>query len=228
MNEPLTLILIDDHSLLRCGLAELLGAVADFQVLGMAASGPEGIELAQRLAPAMILLDLHMPGMSGLETLAALKRVQPDSQVVVLTASDSQDDLLAALRAGADGYVLKDTEPEQLVAYLQGCTRGRVTLEPGLMRLLAEESRAIPPGPERTVAQELTERECQTLALIAEGLSNKLIARELGISDGTVKIHVRHLLTKLNLHSRLELAAWAHRGGFVDQLAARAPNRERP
>lgn len=220
MNEPLTLILIDDHSLLRCGLAELLGAVADFQVLGMAASGPEGIELAQRLAPAMILLDLHMPGMSGLETLAALKRVQPDSQVVVLTASDSQDDLLAALRGGADGYLLKDTEPEQLVAYLQGCTRGRVTLEPGLMRLLAEE-RATPPGPGRAAAQDLTERECQTLALIAEGLSNKLIARELGISDGTVKIHVRHLLSKLNLHSRLELAAWAHRGGFLDRLAER-------
>ena len=138
------------------------------------------------------------------------------------------DDLLAALRGGADGYVLKDTEPEQLVAYLQGCTRGRVTLEPGLMRLLAEEPRVPASGPERAVAQELTERECQTLALIAEGLSNKLIARELGISDGTVKIHVRHLLTKLNLHSRLELAAWAHRGGFVDQLAARAPNRERP
>ncbi|MBE7373700.1 response regulator [Pseudomonas lopnurensis] len=228
MNEPLTLILIDDHSLLRCGLAELLGAVPDFQVLGMAASGAQGIELAQRLEPAMILLDLHMPGMSGLETLAALKQVQPDSQVVVLTASDSQDDLLAALRGGADGYVLKDTEPEQLVAYLQDCTRGRVTLEPGLMRLLAEEQRVVPPSPGRAAAQDLTERECQTLALIAEGLSNKLIARELGISDGTVKIHVRHLLTKLNLHSRLELAAWAHRGGFLDQQAARSPNRERP
>ncbi len=226
MSEVLTLLLIDDHSLLRRGLAELLNAEQEFCVLGTAASGVEGVELAARLQPMMILLDLHMPGMSGLQTLACLKREQPDSQVIVLTASDAQNDLLAALRGGADGYVLKETEPEQLIAYLRGCTRGQVTLEPGLMRLLCADAQAIRGGPARTVAgaQDLTERECQTLVLVAEGMSNKLIARTLGISDGTVKIHVKHLLSKLKLHSRLELAAWAHRGGFLEQQ----PERERP
>lgn len=219
MSEETRLLLIDDHALLRRGLAELLNAEAGFRVVGQAGSGPEGIELARRLLPGLILLDLHMPGLSGLETLARLKEALPDSLVVVLTASDRQDDLLAALRGGADGYVLKDSEPEALVGYLQGCRKGRVTLDASLGGLLAgsagESASAKGEG-------ELTERERQTLALIAEGRSNKLIARELGISDGTVKVHVRHLLSKLDLHSRLELAAWAHRGGFVSRRAAQA------
>lgn len=158
MSDVLTLLLIDDHSLLRCGLAELLNTEPDFRVLATAACGVEGIEMAARLQPMMVLLDLHMPGMSGLQTLACLKREQPDSQVIVLTASDSQVDLLAALRGGADGYVLKETEPEQLVAYLRGCTRGQVTLEPGLMRLLGEEAQAPRSPPRAGGSQELTER----------------------------------------------------------------------
>lgn len=218
MNET-RLLLIDDHKLLRRGLAELLNAEDGLTVIGQASSGQEGIELARQLAPDLILLDLHMPGLSGLETLARLKPLVPDSLVVVLTASDRQDDLLAALRAGADGYVLKDSEPEQLVGYLLGCRKGRVTLDPSLTGLLSIDTPPQPRRPECDGEGELTEREQQTLALIAAGLSNKLIARELGISDGTVKVHVRHLLCKLNLHSRLELAAWAHRGGFVERRA---------
>lgn len=128
--------------------------------------------------------------------------------------------LLAALRGGADGYVLKDSEPEQLLEYLQGCSAGQVQVDTRLTGLLANSLRGESGSALRGVPvdAELTERERQTLALIAEGLNNKLIARQLGISDGTVKIHVKHLLSKLNLHSRLELSAWAHRGGFVRQL----------
>lgn len=220
MKTPLTLLLIDDHPLLRRGLAELLNACDDFQVIGTAANGLAGIELARELCPAMILLDLHMPGMGGLAALSELKRVQPDSLIIVLTASDAQDDLLAALRGGADGYVLKDSEPEQLLDYLQGCSAGQVQIDTRLTGLLANSLRGESGSALRGVPvdAELTERERQTLALIAEGLNNKLIARQLGISDGTVKIHVKHLLSKLNLHSRLELSAWAHRGGFVRQL----------
>lgn len=218
MNET-RLLLIDDHSLLRRGLAELLNAETGLTVVGQAGSGQEGIELARRLMPDLVLLDLHMPGLSGLETLARLKPLVPDCLVVVLTASDRQDDLLAALRSGADGYVLKDREPEQLIGYLQGCRKGGVTLDPSLTGQLCAEAAEPARRPECEGAEELTERERQTLALIAEGLSNKLIARELGISDGTVKVHVRHLLCKLNLHSRLELSAWAHRGGFVERRA---------
>ena len=217
MNETTRLMLIDDHALLRRGLAELLNAEAAFSVVGQAGSGEEGIELADILRPQLILLDLHLPGLSGLQTLERLKARVPEALVVVLTASDCADDLMAALANGADGYILKDCEPERLVDCLHNCQSGRVTLDPSLARLAS----APPPVPGRPVTDvDLTERERQTLALIAEGYSNKLIARELGISDGTVKIYVKHLLSKLQLHSRLELAAWAHRGGFLRRHAA--------
>lgn len=210
MSAPFDLLLIDDHPLLRRGLAELFEASGAFRVVGSVSSGSEGIELARRLNPAMTLLDLHMPGLDGLATLASLKLDLPEGKVMVLTASAARDDLLEALRAGADGYLFKDSEPEALLAAVQACAQGQSRLDPALSTLLAGSLR------EREVTVdtgriELTERERQTLALIAEGFSNKLIARQLGISDGTVKIYVKHLLSKLNLRSRLELAAWAHR-----------------
>ncbi|PTU74769.1 response regulator [Pseudomonas mangrovi] len=216
MNEPLRLLLIDDHPLLRRGLSELLGASPAFCVVGSAADGEEGLALALALRPHLVVLDLHMRGMGGLATIAQLRCRLPECLVVVLTASDAREDLLAALRAGADGYLLKDGDPEHLLASLQNCCRGQLQLAPQLATLLAGEPVDAPRTPQ---AVELTARERQTLALIAEGLSNKLIARELGISDGTVKIHVKHLLSKLNLHSRLEVAAWAHRGGLRSGMA---------
>lgn len=222
MTHPTRLLLIDDHALLRRGLAELLNAEAAFSVVGQSGSGEEGIELARQLAPQLILLDLHLPRMSGLDTLIQLRAAVPDALVVVLTASDCPDDLMGALRNGADGYILKDSEPERLVDCLRNCHRGQVTLDPGLARLPDPQPSAAPVA--QPFEPELTERERQTLMLIAEGLSNKLIARQLGISDGTVKIYVKQLLSKLRLHSRLELAAWAHRGGFVARLGS-SPSR---
>ncbi|MFC3609491.1 response regulator [Stutzerimonas tarimensis] len=222
MSYPTHLLLIDDHALLRRGLAELLNAEAEFTVVGQAGSGEEGLALARQLSPQLILLDLHLPRLSGLDTLTQLRAALPDALVVVLTASDCPDDLMAALRNGADGYILKDSEPERLLDCLRNCHRGQVTLDPGLARL-PDPQPTSPPLLQRD-EPELTERERQTLMLIAEGLSNKLIARQLGISDGTVKIYVKHLLSKLQLHSRLELAAWAHRGGFVERLGARMPS----
>jgi len=213
MNEPWRLLLVDDHPLLRRGLAELLSASGDFVVVGMASEGQAGLQLARELQPDMVLLDWHMPGLGGLATLGALKRELPDCPVLVLTASAARDDLLAALHAGADGYLLKDREPEVLLATLQACRSGRAPLDPALLVLLASGLRDAA-APTAAAAVELTEREQQTLALIAEGMNNKLIARQLGISDGTVKIHVKHLLGKLDLHSRLELAAWVHRHGL--------------
>lgn len=214
MSAPLELLLIDDHPMLRRGLAELFESSGEFRVVGSVSHGSEGVELARRLKPDMVLLDLHMPGMDGFGTLDAIKRSQPECRVMVLTASSARDDLLAALRAGADGYLLKDSEPESLLAAVCACASGQSRLDPTLTAMLANSLR------ERGVAVEavhvdLTERERQTLALISEGFSNKLIARQLGISDGTVKIYVKHLLSKLNLRSRLELAAWAHRSGAL-------------
>lgn len=213
------LLLIDDHPLLRRGLAELFESSGEFCVVGSVSSGAAGIDLARELSPAVVILDLHMPGIDGLATLEWFKRDLPEVNVVVLTASAAREDVLAALRAGADGYLLKDSEPEALLAAVSACAHGQARLDPALSLLLAsnlrERDRVL--GCERV---ELTERERQTLVLIAEGFSNKLIARQLGISDGTVKVYVKHLLSKLNLRSRLELAAWAHRGGLPESDGA--------
>ena len=206
-----TLLLIDDHPLFRKGLAQLFDASDDFEVVGQAASGREGINLAVSLAPQQVLLDLHMPGLSGLQVLDELRQLRLDCQIVVLTASMDRSELLTALRLGASGYVLKETEPDALLAYMRNCNRGAIVLDTTLIALLADQSEPLiasdPPD-----TGNLTEREGQTLALIAAGMSNKQIGRKLGISDGTVKIYVKNLLQKLCLHSRLELAAWVHNG----------------
>lgn len=209
-----TLLLIDDHPLFRKGLAQLFGASDDFEVVGQAASGREGINLAVSLAPQQVLLDLHMPGLSGLQVLDELRQLRLDCQVVVLTASMDRAELLTALRLGASGYVLKETEPDALLAYMRNCHKGAIVLDSTLVAILADQ---VEPSPhsEPPVSDNLTEREGQTLTLIAAGMSNKLIGRELRISDGTVKIYVRNLLQKLGLHSRLELAAWVHSGGLM-------------
>ena len=209
-----TLLLIDDHPLFRKGLAQLFGASDDFEVVGQAASGREGINLAVSLTPQQVLLDLHMPGLSGLQVLDELRQLRLDCQVVVLTASMDRAELLAALRLGASGYVLKETEPEALLAYMRNCHKGAIMLDSTLIALLADPAEPRPHG-ETPGGENLTEREGQTLALIAAGMSNKQIGRELGISDGTVKIYVRSLLQKLNLHSRLELAARVHSGALL-------------
>jgi len=172
-----TVITIDDHPLFRKGVADLIALSESLTLVGEAASGEDGLALAHRLNPDLILLDVNMKGMDGIETLKAIKNTDIDSRVIILTVSDNEEHVVAALRAGADGYLLKDMEPED----------------------------AAPRDPDKAG---LTEREEQILNLIAKGLSNKLIARELEITEGTVKVHVKHLLKKLNLHSRLEAAVW--------------------
>lgn len=202
-----SLLLIDDHPLFRRGLAQLFEASEDFDVIGQAASGREGINLAVNLSPRLVLLDLHMPGLSGLQVLDEIRQLGLDCQIVVLTASMDRSELLTALRLGASGYVLKETEPEALLTYMRNCSKGAIVLDDALVSLLAEPQAL----PSRIDDSSLTDREGQTLALIASGMSNKQIGRELGISDGTVKIYVKNLLQKLNLRSRLELAAWVHK-----------------
>ena len=206
-----TLLLIDDHPLFRKGLAQLFSASDDFEVVGQAASGREGINLAVSLAPQQVLLDLHMPGLSGLQVLDELRQLRLECQIVVLTASMDRSELLSALRLGASGYVLKETEPDALLAYMRNCNKGAIVLDSTLIALLADQNEAVS-ACDPLDTSHLTEREGQTLALIAAGMSNKQIGRKLGISDGTVKIYVKNLLQKLSLHSRLERAAWVHNG----------------
>jgi two-component system nitrate/nitrite response regulator NarL len=210
MKEPRTqsVLIIDDHPLFRKGVAQLLAMAPEFEIIGEAASGREGIEMALARRPDLILLDLNMRDMNGIQTLAALKETDLESLVIIVTVSNLRDDLTAALRSGADGYLLKDMEPEVLLAKLRSAAKGQVVLDQSVAGMLAhalcEDNRA------RPVAEaNLTEREHEILELLAEGMSNKLIARRLDISDGTVKVHVKNLLRKLNLRSRLEAAVWA-------------------
>ena len=205
---PQTLLVIDDHPLFRKAVLQLVDMAGDFSVVGEASSGAEGLELAQKLRPDMILLDLNMKDMNGIDVLKVIKSWALDCRVVMLTVSDEAADLVAALRAGADGYLLKEMEPEDLLAKLKEAAAGQVTLTERLTRLLAHSLREDnrPRDPDQAG---LTDQESRILDLIAQGKSNKLIARELNIAEGTVKVHVKHLLRKLNLRSRVEAAVWA-------------------
>ena len=204
-----TIITIDDHPLFRKGLADLLEMDDSLVLIGEAASGEEGLALAVELDPDLILLDINMKGMDGLETLRALKAAELDSRVMMLTVSDSEEDVLAAIRAGADGYLLKDMEPEDTLESIRAAAAGKLVVSERLTQLLAAALRSEANTPQNAEDAALTQREHEILDLIAEGLSNKLIARALDISPGTVKVHVKNVLRKLNLNSRVEAAVWA-------------------
>lgn len=204
-----TLIAIDDHPLFRKGVADLIELEPALRMVGEAASGEEGIELAKKVEPDLILLDLNMKGMDSVETLKAIKEIGLDARVIMLTVSDNEEDVVAALRAGADGYLLKDMEPEDTLEYLRQGANGKLVISERLTELLAHALRAEGSHPSDAEQAGLTEREYEILKLIAKGLSNKMIARKLDITEGTVKVHVKHLLKKLNLRSRVEAAVWA-------------------
>jgi two-component system nitrate/nitrite response regulator NarL len=204
-----SIIAIDDHPLFRKGVADLLEMDDSMELVGEASNGPDGLRLAARLRPELILLDINMKGMNGIETLQAIKREDPDARVVMLTVSDNEEDVIAALRLGADGYLLKDMEPEEILQSLRRAVEGKLVISESLTRLLAQALRDEGKRLDPREAVALTTREREILEQIACGLSNKLIAKELQISEGTVKVHVKNLLKKLNLHSRVEAAVWA-------------------
>ncbi len=201
------LLIVDDHPLFRKGVRYLVSHVPEFTGVSEASGGREGIEKALSERPDIVLLDLNMRDMNGIEVLKVIKRQNPDIRVVMLTVSDQAEDLVTALRAGADGYLLKEMESEDLIAKLAEVAAGRISLTERLVTLLAQAMRQEQSTRERAEV-ELTDQEQRTLDLIAIGKSNKLIARELNITEGTVKVHVKHLLRKLNLRSRVEAAVW--------------------
>jgi two-component system nitrate/nitrite response regulator NarL len=207
--EPATILLIDDHPMLRRGVKQLIGLAPDIQVIGEASSGEQGIAIAESLDPDLILLDLNMPGMNGLETLDHLRQKSLSGRIVVFTVSNLEEDVVQALKRGADGYLLKDMEPEELLVALQQAAAGEMVLSETLTPILAASLRNNRNGAERDVNQ-LTPREQDILRLIAQGLPNKLIARQLDITESTVKVHVKHLLKKMKLKSRVEAAVWVH------------------
>lgn len=202
-----TILLVDDHPLLRKGLKQLLSFEDDLEVIAEASSGPEAIEIAERDDPDLIILDLNMQGMDGLQTLAKLRDNGVTSRIVMLTVSDADEDVLTAISQGADGYLLKDTDPDILLDQIKQSLTGKMVLSEAVTQVLAAAIRRPTVRPASEL-DSLTGREIEILHCIAKGMSNKVIARELDISDGTVKVHVKHLLKKLGLRSRVEAAVW--------------------
>jgi len=206
--EQLNILIVDDHPMLRRGVKELLQLEAGLDAIGEASSGQEASEIAGNLEQDLILLDLNMKGMDGIQTLKALRDNDIYSRVVIFSVSDNHEDVIAALKAGADGYVLKETEPEELVSYIRQAATGTMAISDKLAAVLASEIGNRKEGSDRSV-DGLTQRERQILKQIAAGMSNKMIATKLDIAEGTVKVHVKNLLKKLKMRSRVEAAIWA-------------------
>ena len=204
-----TVIAIDDHPLFRKGVADLIDMDDSLELIGEDANGNDGLELVKEHNPDLILLDINMKGMDGLQTLEAIKALDLDSRVLMLTVSDNEEDVITALQLGADGYLLKDMEPEDTLKCLSKAAHGQMVISERLTQLLAQALRGDRKREKKRTDSEFTARESEILGLLAKGMSNKLIARELDISEGTVKVHVKHLLKKLDLHSRVEAAVWA-------------------
>ncbi len=205
--ESYSVMLVDDHPLLRKGLRQLLAFEDQLQIVAEASSGAEAIVLANELEPDLIILDLNMQGMDGHQTLKKMRDDGVTSRIVMLTVSDSNEDVIKAISLGADGYLLKDSDPDELLEQIKKAVQGKMVLSEAVNAALADAIRR-PVEKAATDLSQLTNREQEILELIAKGRSNKLIARELDISDGTVKVHVKHLLKKLNLRSRVEAAVW--------------------
>lgn len=211
------ILLIDDHTLFRSGIRALLQRQTDFEIVDEAADGVEGIKRAKQHRPDVILLDLNMPGLSGLETLQLLVEDLPDTAVVVLTVSEEAEELGAALRSGARGYLLKNIETDFLTAAIRRAAAGEPVISDGMTAKLVAQLRAPAPAappPAADEAARLTAREREIVRGLTRGESNKEIARDLGVAESTVKIHVQNILKKLNLASRVQVAVYAVERGL--------------
>ena len=206
-------LIVDDHQIVRKGISALLETETDLSVVGEAANGREAVAMAESLAPDVILMDLVMPEMDGIEATRKIRQHQPDSRVLVLTSFGSDDKLFPAVKAGALGYLLKDTSPQDLLHAIRQAARGQSALNPKVARRLLREfsadSELFPPS------EPLTEREIEVLRLVARGLTNERIGAQLFISEATVRTHVSHILGKLNLTNRTQAALYALREGLV-------------
>jgi two-component system nitrate/nitrite response regulator NarL len=213
------ILLIDDHTLFRSGLRLLLNRQSDFEVVAEAADGIEGLKRARELRPDVVLLDLNMPGLSGLEVLQILSQDLPDCAVIILTVSEEGDELAEALRHGARGYLVKNIDADALVSGIRRAAEGESTIDPGMTGKLIDQIRrqgaAQPRAENDAQRSRLSARELQVAQFLARGASNKVIARELNVTESTVKIHVQNVLKKLNLTSRVQIAVYMVERGLV-------------
>ncbi|TKB50937.1 response regulator [Ferrimonas aestuarii] len=201
MNDIWSVMVVDDHPLLRRGICQLLELDPRYELFAEVGSGVDALDATAKEEPDLILLDLNMKGMSGLDTLKALRQEKVTSHVVILTVSDAADDVRALIQAGADGYLLKDSEPDLLLDQVEQVIRGQQVITERLQEYLLERG-----APQVDWLDELTPREQEIAKLISQGMSNRLLAEKLFISEGTVKVHVKNLLRKTDCRSRVELA----------------------
>jgi DNA-binding NarL/FixJ family response regulator len=200
-------LIVDDHAIVRGGLAALLGTTEDLVVVGQASDGLEAVELATELDPDVVLMDLSMPGADGVKATAGVLAARPETHVLVLTSFSEQRWILEALEAGADGYLLKHSEPEVILAGIREVVAGGSPLDPKAARTLLTHRRTTAPAS----SSPLTDREEQVLGMVRDGLPNKLIARRLGISERTVKAHLTNVFQRLGVADRTQAALWAQR-----------------
>jgi DNA-binding NarL/FixJ family response regulator len=202
-------VIADDHGVVRSGLAQLLSTFADVELVGEAADGEAAVVLCAREHPDVVLMDLEMPRMDGIEATKRIKAEQPGVAVVVLTSFSDRERILQAIDAGAAGYLLKDVQPAELARAIEAAARGDAPLDPRAARTILGDRRAAPPG------AELSDREREVLVLVAEGLPNKLIARRLDISEKTVKAHLTSVYRQIGVTDRTQAALWAERNGLT-------------
>jgi DNA-binding NarL/FixJ family response regulator len=217
--EPIRVLIVDDHALFRRGLQMVLEGESDIDVVGEANDGHEAIEKAEQTTPDVVLMDVRMPRRSGIEATRAIKDTQPLTRILMLTISDEEADLYEAIKAGASGYLLKEISIEEVSGAVRAVYQGQSLISPSMAsKLLTEfasmvkrrDERAQVPGPR------LTDRELEVLKLVAKGMNNRDIGQELFISENTVKNHVRNILEKLHLHSRMEAVVYAVREKLLD------------
>jgi two-component system NarL family response regulator len=219
--EPIRAMIVDDHALFRRGLEMVLEEEADIELVGQASDGSEAVEKAGESLPDVVLMDIRMPRSSGIEACRAMKEVAPSAKIVMLTISDEEEDLFEAIRAGASGYLLKDLPLDEVAETVRAVHGGQSLINPSMAgKLLSEFATLAKRDTGERVQQvpppRLTEREMQVLKLVARGMNNRDIAKELFISENTVKNHVRNILEKLQIHSRMEAVMVAVREKLIE------------
>jgi len=216
-SEPVRVLVVDDQELFRRGLIMLLGSDSDIEVVGEASDGITATELAVRTAPDVILLDVRMPRRTGVEACRGIKEAVPSAKIIMLTVSDEEADLYESVKNGASGYLLKDSSIEEVAQAIRVVNEGQSLISPSMaVKLIDEFKQMSKPEREQGPALKLTERELEVLRLVAKGLNNREVAKELFISENTVKNHVRNILEKLQLHSRMEAVMYAMREKLLD------------
>jgi NarL family two-component system response regulator LiaR len=216
MDETITVMIVDDHEMVRHGAAGYLEAQEDVHVIAQAESGEEALELAHENVPDVVLMDLVMPGMDGVEATRKLKDLSPRTQIIILTSFHEDEHIFPALQAGAISYLLKDVKAAELVEAIRLAARGEATLHPRIAERVIKEFRGGDPDKWR-LFMELTEREMEVLKLIAKGYTNKKIADQLVVTVGTVKGHVSNILSKLHLADRTQAAVYAWKEGLIQR-----------